>query len=142
MEKLALIVEATGQRFTCLLNPEHIIVRRSAGLAQRGSTAGLVAGPHQSDFPLMRTGGGRTELELQLLFDVDLVPAPILRSHASPPPPPRRRTARRSSRRRPRPRHGHHGTSATTPVRCGTSPRTPTSRAGGCRRSGSSSARP
>jgi len=87
MEKLALIVEATGQRFTCLLNPEHIIVRRSAGLAQRGSTAGLVAGPHQSDFPLMRTGGGRTELELQLLFDVDLVPAPILAATPSPPPP-------------------------------------------------------
>lgn len=86
MEKLAIIVEATGERFTCMLNPEHIVISRSAGLGQRRTTAGLIAGPHQSDFPLMRTGGGRTEVELQLLFDVDLVPPPILAT-ATPTPP-------------------------------------------------------
>lgn len=83
MEKVAFIVEETGQWISCMLNPEHIVVRRTAGLAPRRTGAGIVAGPARSDSPLLHTGGGRTELDLQLLFDVDLVPAPIV-----PPPPP------------------------------------------------------
>ena len=83
MERVAFIVEDTGERISCMLNPEHIVQRRVAGLAPRRTGAGVVAGPARSDSPLLHTGGGRTELELQLLFDVDLVPAPVV-----PPPPP------------------------------------------------------
>ncbi|MFH8251392.1 hypothetical protein ACH3VR_13550 [Microbacterium sp. B2969] len=83
MERVAFIVESTGERISCMLNPEHIVQRRVAGLAPRRTGAGIVSGPAQSDAPLLHTGGGRTELELQLLFDVDLVPAPVL-----PPAPP------------------------------------------------------
>jgi len=82
MERVAFIVEETGERISCMLNPEHIVQRRIAGLAPRRSGSGIVAGPARSDSPLLHTGGGRTELELQLLFDVDLLPAPIV-----PPPP-------------------------------------------------------
>lgn len=83
MERVAFIVEETGERISCMLNPEHIVQRRTAGLAPRRTGAGVVAGPARSDTPLLHTGGGRTELELRLLFDVDLVPAPVV-----PPPPP------------------------------------------------------
>ncbi|MGC5173153.1 hypothetical protein ACLQ2Q_21135 [Microbacterium sp. DT81.1] len=82
MERVAFIVEETGERITCMLNPEHIVQRRIAGLAPRRSGAGIVAGPARSDSPLLHTGGGRTEIELQLLFDVGLLPPPIV-----PPPP-------------------------------------------------------
>ena len=106
MERVAFIVEETGERITCMLNPEHIVQRRIAGLAPRRTGAGIVAGPARSDSPLLHTGGGRTELELQLLFDVDLVPAPIV-----PPPPP------------PVPTSGQSGAERADRMRAGSSSR-------------------
>ncbi|GAA1974949.1 hypothetical protein [Microbacterium pumilum] len=82
MERVAFLLP-DGERITCMLNPEHIVQRRVAGLAPRRTGAGVVAGPARSDSPLLHTGGGRTELELQLLFDLDLLPPPIV-----PPPAP------------------------------------------------------
>src|SRR3954454_4701567 len=87
MERVAFIVEETGGRISCMLNPEHIVQRRIAGLAPRRSGSGIVAGPARSDSPLLHTGGGRTELALQLLFDVDLLPPPIVPPAPSPVPP-------------------------------------------------------
>jgi Contractile injection system tube protein len=78
MERIAFIIEATGERISCMLNPEHIVHRRIAGLAPRRSGSGVVTGPARSDSPLLHTGGGRTELDLELLFDVDLVPKPVV----------------------------------------------------------------
>lgn len=83
MERLTLIVESPdagglGTRISCMLNPEHIVLRRSAGIAPRRSGSGVLAGHARSDAPLLHTGGGRTEVELQLLFDVDLVPQPVV----------------------------------------------------------------
>lgn len=86
MERVAFIVEETGERISCMLNPEHIVQRRIAGLAPRRSGSGVIAGPARSDSPLLHTGGGRTEVELQLLFDVDLLPPPIVpRPHSTVP---------------------------------------------------------
>ncbi|KQZ07226.1 MULTISPECIES: hypothetical protein [unclassified Microbacterium] len=77
MERVAFIDEQTGARVTCMLNPEHVVQRRVAGLAPRRGGSGVVSGAALSDSPLLHTGGGRTELDLQLLFDVDLVPPPL-----------------------------------------------------------------
>ena len=72
MERVAFIVERTGERIDCLLNPDTVVVRRSAGLRTRRTAGGLVTGTRLADDPLLATGGGRTEIELELLFDATI----------------------------------------------------------------------
>jgi nucleoid-associated protein YgaU len=72
MERVAFLVESTGERIGALLNPESLVVRRQAGVRVRRSGTGQLSGAGLSDDPLLYTGGGRTELDLQLLFDVEL----------------------------------------------------------------------
>src|SRR5690349_7080966 len=72
MERVAFLVEGTGERIGCLLNPESIIVRRTAGVRPRRSAAGLLTGAALADDPILYTGGGTTEIDLDLLFDVTL----------------------------------------------------------------------
>ena len=74
MERVAFIVDDTGERIDCLLNPDTVVVRRHAGLRRRRTAGGIVTGTNLADDPLMATGGGRTELELELLFDVTISP--------------------------------------------------------------------
>jgi hypothetical protein len=74
MERVAFIVEETGDRIDCMLNPDTVVVRRLAGLRRRRTAGGIVTGTNLADDPLMATGGGRTELELELLFDVTITP--------------------------------------------------------------------
>ncbi|MFL5674993.1 MAG: hypothetical protein ACJ779_08305 [Chloroflexota bacterium] len=74
MERVAFIVEETGDRIDCLLNPDSVVVRRQSGLRRRRTAGGIVTGTNLADDPLMATGGGRTELELELLFDVTISP--------------------------------------------------------------------
>ncbi|GAA4468838.1 CIS tube protein [Phytohabitans houttuyneae] len=73
MERVSFLVDATGERVDCLLNPETVQVSRLAGVRARGSHAGQLTGVGLADDPLLFTGGGRTELRLDLLFDVELV---------------------------------------------------------------------
>src|SRR5918992_121849 len=73
MERVAFLLEETGQRVGALLNPESVVVRRQAGVRRRRSVAGGLTGTALADDPLLFTGGGRTELELELLFDTSLV---------------------------------------------------------------------
>jgi hypothetical protein len=73
MERVAFLIDATGERIDCLLNPETIEVTRLAGVRPRGSAGGQLIGAGLADDPLLFTGGGRTELTLDLLFDVDFV---------------------------------------------------------------------
>jgi hypothetical protein len=72
MERVAFLIEHSGERIGCLLNPESIIRRRSAGLRPRRSLSGLLTGHGLSDDQLIYTGGGTTELNLDLLFDVSV----------------------------------------------------------------------
>ena len=72
MERVAFLIERTGERIGCLLNPESIVRRRSAGLRRRRSAGGLLTGRGLSDDQLIYTGGGTTELNLDLLFDVSV----------------------------------------------------------------------
>jgi hypothetical protein len=73
MERVAFLVEDTGERIDCLLNPETFQVKRLAGVRASGTARGQLVGAGLADDPLLFTGGGRTELVLDLLFDVELV---------------------------------------------------------------------
>lgn len=72
MERVAFLIEDSGERVSCLLNPESVVLRRRSGVKTRESSGGLVAGSELRDDPLLLTGGGSTELTLNLLFDVSL----------------------------------------------------------------------
>lgn len=71
MESVTFIVGDTGERISCQLNPERLVQRRTAGLRRPVAGSGPVTGPHVSDDLLLHTGGGRTELDLELLFDIE-----------------------------------------------------------------------
>ena len=73
MERVAFLLEPSGERIGALLNPETLVVRRTAGLRPRRALSGGVAGGGSMDEPLLFTGGGTTELLLELLFDVSLL---------------------------------------------------------------------
>jgi hypothetical protein len=75
VERVAFLIDDTGERIDCLVNPESFDVRRLAGVRVRSSSGGQVIGAAAADDPLLVTGGGRTELVLDLLFDIDLVEA-------------------------------------------------------------------
>jgi contractile injection system tube protein len=77
MERIAFLVEHTGVRLACLLNPESLLISRTAGIRQRYSTGGQLTSAKLSDEALLYTGGGRTELQLDLLFDVTLAGSSI-----------------------------------------------------------------
>jgi hypothetical protein len=72
VERVAFLIERTGVRLGCLLNPESLVVRRTAGVRPRTSAGGPLTGAGLRDDPLLFTGGGSTTLELDLLFDVSL----------------------------------------------------------------------
>src|ERR1022692_3102493 len=72
MERVAFLLEKTGERIPCLLNPASVVVRRLAGVQPRQSSSGPVTGASLKDDPLLYTGGGTTEILLDLLFDVTI----------------------------------------------------------------------
>jgi hypothetical protein len=72
MERVAFLIEETNERISCLLNPETLVLRRLAGVRPRRSVSGGLTGVGLADDPLLFTGGGQTELELELLFDVTI----------------------------------------------------------------------
>ncbi len=79
MERVAFLIEETNERLVALLNPESIQVRRTSGLRVLDGVPGTIAGAGGSDDLLIGTSGGRTEIEIDLVFDVDMVltqPAP------------------------------------------------------------------
>jgi len=77
MERVAFLIEETGERIGCLLNPDSLVIRRAAGVQPRRSAGGQLSGAGLGDDPLLYTGGGRTELEIDLLFDVSLADSTI-----------------------------------------------------------------
>jgi hypothetical protein len=91
MERVAFLVEATGEHIACLLNPESVTFHRRAGLRPRRDRGEALLGAQGGDDPLVATGGGITEFTLHLLFDSELAetlwpgmrPEPAL--HAGPP---------------------------------------------------------
>jgi len=72
MERVTFLLEKTGERIPCLLNPASVVVKRLAGVQPRQSDSGPLTGAALKDDPLLYTGGGATEILLDLLFDVTL----------------------------------------------------------------------
>jgi hypothetical protein len=79
MERVAFLIEPEDLRISCLLNPETVVIQRTAGIRSRESIGGPLTGPGMADSPLLFTGGGQTWIELELLFDVNL-PGSALRT--------------------------------------------------------------
>jgi hypothetical protein len=77
MERVTFVVESTGERLGCLLNPETLQVSRNAGVRRRRTATGLLAGAGISDDPLLYAGGGQTDLVLDLLFDIGIAGSTI-----------------------------------------------------------------
>jgi hypothetical protein len=77
MERVTFVVESTGERLGCLLNPESLQVTRNAGIRRRRTATGLLAGAGISDDPLLYAGGGQTDLVLDLLFDIGIAGSTI-----------------------------------------------------------------
>jgi len=77
MERVTFVVESTGERLGCLLNPESLQVSRNAGVRRRRTATGLLAGAGISDDPLLYAGGGETNLVLDLLFDIGVAGSTI-----------------------------------------------------------------
>lgn len=73
MERVVFLVEATGERISCLLNPDDLVMRRAAGIVPQPGRTGRLGGRGHIDDPVLRRGGGRTEIELALVFDVSLI---------------------------------------------------------------------
>jgi hypothetical protein len=88
MERVAFLIEETGERISCMLNPETLTVRRAAGVQTRRSLSGNLTGVGLTDDTLLYTGGGMTELFLELLFEVTFTDnatiTPDVRSLTSP----------------------------------------------------------
>jgi Contractile injection system tube protein len=80
VERVIFLTEPSQDRITALLNPESLVMRRSAGTRALRSVSGPLTSITMADDPLLFTGGGRTELELALLFDVNLVDANVATS--------------------------------------------------------------
>jgi hypothetical protein len=72
VERVAFLIERTNEHISCLLNPEDLILRRVAGIRARQSIGGHLTGNGLSDDPLIYTGGGHTEIVLNLLFDTQI----------------------------------------------------------------------
>lgn len=72
MERVAFLIEPEGLRLGALLNPETLVVRRTAGVRPRRALGVPLSGVGLMDDPLLFTGAGTTELKLELLFDVTL----------------------------------------------------------------------
>ncbi len=77
MERVAFLLDKTGERLPCLLNPASVIVRRRAGVQSRESNFGPLTGAGLKDDPVLYTGGGMTEILLDLLFDVTILGATL-----------------------------------------------------------------
>lgn len=72
MERVAFLIEHTGERIRCLLNPESLLLQRCSGIKSRSIVSNIVSGLDINDDQLIHTGGGQTYLTLNLLFDVDV----------------------------------------------------------------------
>ena len=77
MERVTFLVEETGERLDCLLNPESIDISRRSGVRARRSFGGALTGRGSSDDPLLYTGGGPRTLSLLWQIYSRCGPAPI-----------------------------------------------------------------
>lgn len=71
MERVVLMMK-NGDRIGGWLNPESLVMRRLAGVKPQSSMGGSLTGMGLADDAVLYTGGGMTELRLDLLVDVSV----------------------------------------------------------------------
>lgn len=76
MERALFQLDGGRTTIPCLLNPEDLVIRRSAGVRTRSLTEGQMCVSSATYDPLLYTGGGSAEITLHLLFDVSLLNQP------------------------------------------------------------------
>lgn len=74
---MSFLVEENNERISCMLNPETVVMRRTAGVRPRETLKGLINTDRSGDNLLLFTGSGNTILELDLLFDVTILGSSI-----------------------------------------------------------------
>lgn len=88
MDRVCFLIESTGTRLSAMLNPETLEITRTTGVTTVPTLRGTQTDTACDDDPVCYGGGGRTELRLNLLFDVALagssVPAESVRTLTSP----------------------------------------------------------
>ena len=84
MERVTFLVEENNRRIPCLLNPDTVVVCRTTGVRSRSSTTGPLTSARLKDDPVLYTGGGLTEVELELLFDVSLLTTSVRTVQSEP----------------------------------------------------------
>ena len=72
MVRVGFLIESSGETISALLNPMSLVVSRTAGVVPERTLSGTFSRRGAADAPLLYTGGGRTELHLELLFDAPL----------------------------------------------------------------------
>jgi hypothetical protein len=70
--RAAFLIEHSGEQLSCMLNPSELVFKRTAGLERQRALSGSFTAGRSPDQPLLFTGGGTTELELDLVFDVSI----------------------------------------------------------------------
>ena len=73
VERVIFYDEYSGERIDALLNPETLTWWRRAGLRPRALDELPIGTTDQIDDTLIYTGGGETEIALELLFDTRLL---------------------------------------------------------------------
>lgn len=73
MERVAFLIDSTGERVFAMINPDELMFERQSGVRRRMSGSQPLASARRSDDAMIITGGGVTDLKLNLLFDVDLL---------------------------------------------------------------------
>ncbi len=94
MERVAFLIEQSGERVFAMINPEELTFERQSGVRMRQRNQRPLASARRSDDPMIYVGGGVTDLKLNLLFDVDLLArsspsfsqAPDVRTNLQAPP--------------------------------------------------------
>ena len=94
MERVAFLIEQTGERVFAMTNPDELTFERQSGVSMRRRNDRPLAPARRTDDPMILTGGGITDLKLNLLFDVDLLSrtsttfaqAPDFRTNLEAPP--------------------------------------------------------
>lgn len=78
MDRICFLIEATGERLSCMLNPETLEINRTTGVSTLRSLGGHCGGVEANDDPVFYGGGGRTEMRLDLLFDISLAGSSVV----------------------------------------------------------------
>lgn len=94
MERVAFLIEESGERVFAMINPDELTFERQSGVRMRRRHDRPLASARRSDDPMIYVGGGITDLKLNLLFDVDLLTrsstsfsqAPDFRTNLQAPP--------------------------------------------------------